>query len=282
MKSRRKFINTALTGFATLNLLPAINTFARNSNHYKSTVKSKIKLRYALASDGHYAESGTNGKLHYNNMVKWLNQDHAKNHLDFVIVNGDLVHDRPDLLAEVKANHLDKLNCPYYALPGNHDHADTATWKQVFGYEDNFVIDKGDVGFVLANTSNVKGNILPPDKDFVKASLDKFASKKIVFVVLHVPPVRWLKNEWYFFDFPETVNLLNSYPNVKAVFNGHDHSLDVKRMIGNIPCFFDSHIGGSWGTDYKGYRVVEVDEDDKIYTYQVNASQNPTLNSNKL
>ena len=40
--------------------------------------------------------------------------------------------------------------------------------------------------------------------------------------------------------------------------------------------------GGNWGTDYHGYRVVEVDDNYGIYTYQVNASQDPRLNSNKL
>jgi len=58
--------------------------------------------------------------------------------------------------------------------------------------------------------------------------------------------------------------------------------LDGVRYTDKLPHFFDSHIGGDWGTDYKGYRIVEVDEQNAIYTYQVNASQNPVLNSAKL
>jgi len=78
------------------------------------------------------------------------------------------------------------------------------------------------------------------------------------------------------------MSLLHAYPNIKAVFHGHDHSLDAVRYTNGLPHFFDSHFGGNWGTAYKGYRVVEIKADNQIYTYQVNASQNPALNANTL
>jgi predicted phosphodiesterase len=283
MSTRRKFIRTSIAGIAGLSLLPAINTFASDNNGYKRRTTGKPKLRFALASDIHYAEPHTDYALHTGNMVKWLNEDHAKNHFDFVIINGDLVHNRPDLLPEIKKNYLDKLSVPYYTIPGNHDFADAQVWKNVFGYEDKYDLEQGDVGFVFANTASIKGAYICPDNAFIKASLDKFTGKKIVFVILHIAPVRWLKEEEFMFtDCPDTVNLLHAYPNVKAVFHGHDHFLDGVRHTGKLPHFFDSHIGGTWGTDYRGYRVVEVGDDDAIYTYQVNASMNPVLNADKL
>jgi 3',5'-cyclic AMP phosphodiesterase CpdA len=279
MFNRRKFITTSATGLAGVVLLPAINSFANDGNLY-STKAAKLKLRFALASDIHYGQPGTDFELNTGNMVKWLNDDHTKNHLDMVIINGDLVHNRPDLLPEIKTNYLDKLNVPYQTIPGNHDFADAAVWKSVFNYEDRYTVEHGDIAFILANTADTKGRYVCPDNSFIKASLNKFASKKIVFVVLHIPPIKWMKNEG-FLDCPETVALLHAYPNVKAVFHGHDHLLDGVRYTDKLPHFFDSHIGGDWGTDYRGYRIVEVNEQNEIYTYQVNASQNPRLNSNK-
>ncbi|MDB4901121.1 MAG: metallophosphoesterase [Mucilaginibacter sp.] len=282
MTNRRKFISTAVTGMAGLTLLPAINTFANNSNEYSRNNERKVKLRFALASDLHYGQEGTDSALNAGNIVKWLNEDHAKNHLDMVIINGDLVHNRPDLLPEVKSKYFDKLDVPYYTIPGNHDFADAAIWKNVFGYEDKFTVEHGDIAFVFANTADTKGVYVCPDNAFIKASLDKFTSKKIVFVILHIAPVQWLKTEVnIFLNCPETVELLHAYPNVKAAFHGHDHSLDGVRYTDKLPHFFDSHTGGNWGTDYKGYRIVEVGEDYQIYTYQVNASQNPVLNETK-
>ena len=214
-------------------------------------------------------------------MIRWLNEAHDTSPLNFVIINGDLVHDRPDLLPEVKREYYDRLKVPFYAIPGNHDLADTAMWKSVFGYEDNFSFEKNGVGFVLANTSNTKGKYLAPNNEFIKAELDKMTALKTVFVVLHIPPHFWVP-ESPFVDSPETITLLHAYPNVKAVFHGHDHSLDAVFYTNKLPHFFDSHIGGNWGTTYRGYRIVEVDESDKITTYQVNASKNPALNETTL
>ena len=281
MFNRRKFIATGAAGIAGVVMLPAINSFADPHSLYTKN-PGKLKLRFALASDIHYGQPGTGFEEHIANLIKWLNNDHAQNHLDMVIINGDLVHNRPDLLPELKTKYLDKLSVPYQTIPGNHDFADAKVWKSVFNYEDHYTVEHGNVAFVLANTADTKGGYVCPNNNFLKASLDKFASKKIIFVVLHIPTAKWIPNDG-FLDCPETMNLLHSYSNVKAVFHGNDHLLDGVRYTGNkFPHFFDSHIGGDWATDYRGYRIVEINQQNEIYTYQVNASQNPRLNSNKL
>lgn len=284
MSNRRKFIKSGLLGIAGINLLPAINSFAEGAEHHHSSkAAGQFKLRFALVSDGHYAQPGTDSDGFYAQMIGWINKEHQANHLDFLIVNGDLVHNRPDLLPKVKETYLDKLHMPYYTISGNHDHTDGPMWKAVFGYEDKYTVDKGDVGFVFANTADKKGKYICPDANFLKASFDKFKDKPIVFAVLHVPSKVWMPEEKAIFvDCPEIIDLLHSYPNIKAVFHGHDHSLDCVRYTGKLPHLFDSHFGGDWGTEYKGYRVVEIGTDNSISTYQVNASQNPKLNANKL
>lgn len=57
-------------------------------------------------------------------------------------------------------------------------------------------------------------------------------------------------------DCPELVKLLHTYPNVKVAGHGRDHYMDGVR-----------------------YTVVE---DHTLFTYQVNASQNPVLNSDRV
>jgi len=283
MNQRRKFIKSGVTGLVGISVLPAINTFAATTQEVATADRETFKLRFAIASDGHYAQPNTDSDTFYADLIKWLNKEHKDNHLDMVIINGDLVHNRPDLLKKVKETYLDKLAVPYYTIPGNHDFADAAVWKSVFGYEDKYVVDKGDIGFVFANTADTKGGYICPDYNFLKASLDQMQSKKTVFVILHIPPHQWLPEEkTIFVDCPEIISLLHSYSNIKAVFHGHDHTLDAIRYTGKLPHLFDSHFGGDWGTPYKGYRIVEVSANDQIITYQVNASQNPKLNSNKL
>ncbi|HMI04952.1 MAG TPA: metallophosphoesterase [Pedobacter sp.] len=280
MSNRRSFIKGSVAGVVLAGLAPSVSVMAVTGHDNGATSGRKPKLRFAIASDGHYGQPGTDYKKDHENIVRWLNEAHAKSPLNFVIINGDLVHDRPDLLAVVKKEHYDHLRVPFYAIPGNHDHADAAIWKSVFGYEDNFSFEKNDIGFVLANTSDTAGKYLCPNNDFLKQELDKFKELKAVFVVLHIPPHFWVP-ESPFVECPDTIKLLHSYPNVKAVFHGHDHSLDAVFYTNKLPHFFDAHIGGNWGTSYRGYRIVEVDDENKISTYQVNASAHPLLNETK-
>jgi hypothetical protein len=44
--------------------------------------------------------------------------------------------------------------------------------------------------------------------------------------------------------------------------------------------FFDGHYGGSWGTDYFGYRIVEMYKSGQTVTYQVNPQIEPPVNKN--
>ncbi|MXV16349.1 metallophosphoesterase family protein [Hufsiella ginkgonis] len=283
MNSRRRFLKTGLTGLAGVTLLPPVDSFAGPAGSVAPSAAGKFKLRFALASDGHYGQPGIDSDGFYNDLVKWLTREHRDNHLDLVIINGDLVHDRPDLLPKVKSTFLDKLPVPYHTLPGNHDFADAALWKRVFGYEDNYMFEFGDIGFVLANTANTRGEYVCPNPVFLKEAFEKMKSKKIVFTVLHIAPHRWTpEEESIFLECPEVLEILHAYPNIKAVFHGHDHSLDGVRYTNKLPHLFDSHFGGNWGTDYKGYRIVEVTAENQVVTYQVNASMNPRLNSTRL
>jgi len=278
MKNRRSFLKQGLLALSALGFHQSIFSFP-----YKSRVNQKgLKLRFALASDGHYGQPGTDSDKQYLDIITWLNKEHADKALDFVLFNGDLVHDRPDLLNHIKITYFEKLHFPFFAIPGNHDHATETLWEQIFGYSYNHAFEKSDVGFILANTSNEKGEYLCPDAKFLKDKLDVFSEKKAVFIVLHIPPVKWLKQDTFFADCPDIMKLISGYSNVKALFHGHDHSLDGVRYSGKIPHFFDAHFGSNWGTEYKGYRIVEVYDDNSIKTYQVNASSSPVLNSTKL
>lgn len=282
MSNRRNFIKSGIFGVAGLNLLPAVNAFAGDALPER-VAPGKFKMRFALASDGHYGQPGTESDKFYSDMVSWMQKEHQTNQLDFVIINGDLVHNRPDLLPKVKQTYLDKLPVPYYTIPGNHDFADAAIWKNVFGYEDKYMVDKGDIGLVFANTADTKGGYVCPDHNFLKSAFEQYKNKQMVFVILHIAPHQWLPEEKNIFtDCPEIVKLLHSYPNIKACFHGHDHSLDGIRYTDKLPHLFDSHFGGNWGTDYKGYRIVEVAADNQINTYQINASLNPKMNSLKI
>jgi hypothetical protein len=61
--------------------------------------------------------------------------------------------------------------------------------------------------------------------------------------------------------------------NLRAVFHGHEHDQDGIKWQDGIPYLFDSHVGGNWGTPYKGFRVVEMQKDGSILTWIMNPTE---------
>jgi hypothetical protein len=76
--------------------------------------------------------------------------------------------------------------------------------------------------------------------------------------------------------------MFSQQKNLKAIFHGHDHDQDDVKENGGKYYFFDSHVAGSWGTDYHGYRIVEVLKSGEVITYQMNPSTQQQVNSNKI
>ena len=199
-------------------------------------------------------------------MMGWLNEEVNGKGLDFVVFNGDLIHDNPEFLPQVKQQY-DRLECPYFCSRGNHDQVSNQLWEQTWGYGLNHVVEKDNYVLLLGDTSNQKGEYVCADIKWLGEQLRKFSSKKHIFVFLHISQRKWTSAG---IDCPEVTALLEKTPNVSAVFHGHDHHLDHEFLSGGLPYFFDGHIGGNWGAPYRGYRIVEVLQDDKVRTYQCN------------
>ena len=108
----------------------------------------------------------------------------------------------------------------------------------------------------------IKSPLINPDANFSSG----FNKLKNVFIFIHIPQAKWTANG---IETPGFFLLLRDYPNVRAVFHGHEHDQDGVKMHNDVPFIFDSHIGGSWGTDYKGFRVVELLKDNSIVTYMM-------------
>ena len=240
--------------------------------------KEPVRLRFAVASDGHYGQPDTDYAAFYRNIVAWLNQEHELNGLDFCVFNGDIIHDGPAFLPQAKVA-LDGLNMPYYVTRGNHDRVSAETWRQTWGYPPDHSFSRGDYAFLLGDTSNEKGEYLGADVRWLKETLEKYRKKTHVFVFLHITQRKWTGAGT---ECPEVMQTLAAYPNVAAVFHGHDHDEHGIKTADGKSYVFDGHFGGNWGVPYKGYRIVEVPASGKIKTYQYNPEPNPVVNFSQL
>lgn len=258
-----------------LKLVPALSTLPYISTQAVASAAPALALRFIVASDGHYGQPGTDFQGMHTDLIRWVNTEKMQKGVDFIFFNGDLIHDDPTLLYDLKTT-LGKLRVPYFVGRGNHDKVGLDVWKSTWGYDTNHSFSKGEYAFIAGDTSNEQGKYVCPDVQWLKTEISKYSAKKGIFVFLHITPNQWTDHG---ISCPEVMELFENTPNVKAIFNGHDHDQDSKKQKGKKPYFFDGHFGGNWGTSYKGYRVVEIFEDDTWTTYQFNPIAAPILNS---
>ncbi|HRC01797.1 MAG TPA: metallophosphoesterase [Niabella sp.] len=229
-------------------------------------MKRKPILRFALVSDIHYGEPKTDYNMFLKTLIWKINTAHSKKPLDFCVLNGDIVHDDPKFYPSVKPI-VGQLKMKWHVTPGNHDKITPDEWMQIWDTPVNFDFRIKNSVFLAGTTSNEKGKYTCPNLSWFQEKLETYKEAKNLFVINHINTAKLTKHG---IDCPEYIDLLKKYDNVRAVFNGHDHDEDGIKKHREIPFVFDAHAGGSWGTDYKGFRVVELMKDNSILTYMMN------------
>lgn len=262
--------------------------------------QNRQPFRFAVASDLHFGQKGTPYDTNMDLLISRLNEEKDTKGLDAVFLNGDIVHDSATAYEDLKRNYLQKLNTPYYAIKGNHDYVDGRkgssgeSWEKIWGYPSNHVVRSKKLAFILADTTAPRqsGQYLPADIDWLEKQLRSLKNYPMVFVFMHIAQRKKGVQGWPTFGVGHRNNqdtetgeavmaLLESHKNVRAIFHGHNHNEVGQYISGKKPYFFDSHIGGSFGNK-KGYRVVEIDSDKSITTYQYNMQDSVIMNQHSL
>ena len=262
---RRNFLKQSSAALLVL----SSGKIIRLSDAYDGWISKKPVLRFVVASDGHYGQKDTQYEQFFSDLTGKVNELHAEQPFDFCVVNGDIIHDDKKHFPGAKAA-LDKLTVKYYVSQGNHDHCTAEEWQQLWNMPVNIDFKIKKNSFLIGTTSNETGKYLPPDVKWFEQKLEEHKTQKNVFIFIHINPVKQTKHA---VDSPEFDALLSKYKNVRAVFNGHDHDHDDIKMKDATPYIFDSHFGGNWGTDYRGFRVVELRKDNSLLTYILNPSE---------
>ncbi|MFZ0529925.1 MAG: metallophosphoesterase [Propionicimonas sp.] len=258
MSSRRTLLATAaaavamgLIGCAVVPTAPASQP--ATSPATESSTPTAPALSFVVGSDGHLGDPEAPGNP-YPQFVATVNALNARQPLDVVILNGDLAQGGVALARQVKAT-LDGLAVPYVVVPGNHDELSPTQWREVWGSAPNQVRRFGARSIVLATTSNAAGELLCPDEAWLRRALAGEAGQSDVLVFLHITPKDWTR---YGVDCPGVRKLFAATPNLRAVFNGHDHDQDGQLVEHGVHYLFDAHLGGHWGTTYAGFRLTTL------------------------
>ena len=265
--SRRSFLKNVsfATAFFAVGGFKKINAASVFEN------RNKVVLRFVVASDAHYGQPGTPYDAMMELVINQINAFNKETPLDFCVINGDIIHDKKDFLPLAKQK-IDVLDPAYYVTRGNHDMVSADIWNEVWGMPLNHTVIAKDQAVILADTSNEAGKYLSPNLEWLQEQLEANKKRKHVFLFLHIPQKAWTANG---INTPAFESLIDKYPNVTAIFHGHEHDQDGVKLLGTrqTPCLFDAHMGGSWGTPYKGFRVVEILKDGTLVSYMMNPTQ---------
>jgi hypothetical protein len=266
---RRLFIKNISIFSAITPLMPFL-TFG------KMNFPENSKLKFIIASDGHFGQPNTDFEGSHKMLIEAIHQEGL---VDLVVFNGDLIHDDPKWMPEVKKVY-DTLRVPYYPVKGNHDRISESEWEKIWGIPADYAfIVQEKYGFILANSSNKAGDYLCVDLDFLQRNLEAFKTLPMVFICIHISQNDWTRHG---VACQEILNLIASYSNIRAVFHGHDHDVDGIMLNQKKPYLWSGHFGGSWGSPFPGYRVCEVGEDGKVVTYLKSMKEGLILNGHTL
>lgn len=278
---------------------------------------SKLRHRFLLVSDMHYTteltfselkkiypDSNTSaaagltfGKTQREKIEKVYTdiiRENKRSELDAVLVLGDLSVDDYDFrnlpvnyCEQFKEDCLDRLPCPYYVIPGNHDSYPNEKWREIFGTDREFVFETDGCVFIMADTFNsIPANsasgaaMTAINAELIKNALESHKGKQIFICAHYIEG----KAEGDRTVTPEVQQLIRDSEDVKLLFRGHTHVenvIDLGDVLGGKKII---DIGGYGYCGIKidnryefnifdkkwawGYQILEI-YDDRISTYHV-------------
>ncbi len=259
---RKEFLRIAAPAFF---LLANGKIIKANELLLSAEESKKVKLRFAVASDGHYGQPKTAYAQYFATIVERINSTHREHPYHFCMINGDIIHDDRQFFPAAKKA-LDNLTMKYYVSQGNHDHATVEEWEAIWNIPVNHDFSIGKNSFLIGTSSDEKGTYLCPDIPWFAEKLEEHKGQRNIFIFVHINPGKLSKHA---VDCPELFDLFARYKNIRAVFNGHDHDEEGIKIKSDIPFIYDAHVGGNWGTSYRGFRVVEILKDNSVRTYMM-------------
>ncbi len=165
---------------------------------------------------------------------------------DLAMVTGDITNEGKLESTEHAAALLNRLECPFYIIPGNHD--DRSVLRSVFGGKScpstepgfiNYVIEGHDVRLIAIDSTipgHAGGRICPARLEWLEQRLQENTSQPTI-IFMHHPPVKCsvLETDIDGFDGADELGeLIEKFSNIQAVLCGHIHLATHTRWRGTI------------------------------------------------
>ena len=257
----------------------------------KRRFDADLDFRFIVMTDLHWGQESEYEENLINDALPLIQELHNQYPFEFLIANGDIVHDDETLHQEIINQFFSELpqDLDWYPVFGNHDWSTDTEWQNDYGISKQHTFETQDYGFIITETgverdSEEPENYTGSDPGFIENSIDGFTDKEGVFIFQHISS---LETEDDYYAAPDSqVRQQFARDEVKMVFHGHHHGINTTREIENAFYSYGCRIGGVDLTDGNGevlddwgFRVVEVYEDGTVHTRQVPLNLEDDLNS---
>ena len=216
-----------------------------------------ITFSFAQFTDVHISQSNENNTIDLQRAVEDVN---TQEHIAFVLVSGDIAETGDYKSLMVAKRELDKLNCPYYIAPGNHDtkwsESGATDFKRIFG-DNRFLLQFNGFLFLGINTGPIikmgDGHVSPQDVIWVERQLKNVGKRMPVFIVTHYPLQNGDVDNWWMLT-----DVVRKY-NMQAFLGGHYHINQVLNYDGIPGILNRSTLRAK--EEFGGYTIYDMGED---------------------
>lgn len=226
---------------------------------------NNITFSFAQFTDVHISRSNENNTEDLRRAVEDVN---GQDKIAFVLVSGDIAETGDYASLMVAKRELDKLNCPYYIVPGNHDtkwsESGATDFKRIFG-DNRFRLQFNGFLFLGINTGPIikmgDGHVSPQDVIWVERQLKNVGKRMPVFIVTHYPLKSGDVDNWW-----KLTDVVRKY-NTQAFLGGHYHTNQVFNYDGITGILTRSTLRAK--EEFGGYTVYDMTDDSLLVSEKV-------------
>ena len=201
-------------------------------------------------------------------------------HIDIVLLTGDLVHDESRVGYSVLKSILEELDCQKYYLPGNHD--SPALMSEILDNcaDGNLISFEAGTWSIVLLDSSLAGKVEGALSQDILNNLEEYlkdSTNKSILVALHHHIID-VKSPWLdalnLRNHAQLTELLEKFPNVRLVVNGHvhqeidEHRNGIRYLGTPATCFQFAIESQNGGIDDRppAYRHIVLNEDGSFDT----------------
>lgn len=233
---------------------------------------------FHLRGDGKLSFQKADTILALNQTIEYFNKMRKSDLPEFFVITGDLADGGTKEGYELIFKNLEKLPCPYFILPGNHDKREfflnyfkkSAPVEKVIEPFICYTINNYPIQIIVVDTSKPNchfGGLEDRVANWLEKKIEEYPEKPTLVFTHHPPFVSGLSAmDEGFENADRFAEILNKHKNVRLCC-GHMHT-GIFTIWKNIPCVTCPPVAMLMEIDFRTKEGLDVTEEEKLNNYK--------------